>query len=894
MKNYLPLRTKLCAIILSCFLFCNTAKAQYVNIPDATFVSWLQSNGYAGCMSGSQLDTTCSAVVNATGLYCSAVSIRNLTGIQYFKHLDTLDCSNDSLYYIPSFPAPLLYINCSSNNLDSLPVLPANLTRLDCYSNKISALPALPATLIVLLANDDSLSSLPVLPAVLNTLDCSYNKLTSLPALPAALNWLNCDDNQLTAVPALPTSLGQFYCFDNQITALPTLPTSLAQLGCGNNPLGGGLPAMPPHMYFLQCGFDNLTSLPALPAGLNQLNCFGNSLTTLPALPASLVQINCSECQIDTLPPLPASLTNLNCAYNQLTSMPPLPAGLQQLLCFENQLTNLPDLPATLTDLECEFNNLTSLPALPDSLNTLLCYQNASLTCMPELKRIVTLDFSLTAVTCIPNYGTVTNSNPGLGSVPLCGIYNGTGCQPFWNISGQAYYDQNADCQFDSIDVGTNYVKTQLYSNGTLVQQTFSGGEGYFSFDSVPNGIYTAQVDTSNLPFTLSCNALGYYNDTLNATDTMIYNNNFAFTCRTQGFDVGVQSVLNNYIPPRPNTSFTLYTIGGDMSELYGARCAAGINGNVQITYSGPITYLGPATGALAPTLVSGNTIVWVIPDFGAVSDFTAFNLLFKIDSLAVPGTSICFNDTIGPFAGDYNLANNTLSYCFPVVASLDPNEKEAYPSGVTDTSVQWLTYTIRFQNTGNAAAVNVRITDTLDSHLDPSTFQLLAYSAKNLTQIFGNDVVFNFPNINLPDSATSDSASRGYIQFKVKLKNNLPVGTRVQNTADIYFDSNPAVVTNTTLNIIGDSTSGINGVDGNLQFALYPNPAKNYVIVETDESAIGGNLQITDITGRPVFQSEIRNPKSEISTTTLTGGVYLVCLRNTNGCSAIKKLVVQ
>src|SRR5579871_3923550 len=38
------------------------AKAQYVTIPDTAFVSWLQNNGFAGCMSGNQLDTSCNAV----------------------------------------------------------------------------------------------------------------------------------------------------------------------------------------------------------------------------------------------------------------------------------------------------------------------------------------------------------------------------------------------------------------------------------------------------------------------------------------------------------------------------------------------------------------------------------------------------------------------------------------------------------------------------------------------------------------------------------------------------------------------------------------------------------------------------------------------------------------
>jgi hypothetical protein len=40
-------------------------------------------------------------------------------------------------------------------------------------------------------------------------------------------------------------------------------------------------------------------------------------------------------------------------------------------------------------------------------------------------------------------------------------------------------------------------------------------------------------------------------------------------------------------------------------------------------------------------------------------------------------------------------------------------------------------------------------------------------------------------------------------VRFKIKLEENLPVGSSITNTAHIYFDFNPAVVTNTTLNTI-------------------------------------------------------------------------------------------
>ncbi len=841
------------SLLLICCIVFNTCKAQYVTIPDTVFATWLQNNGFAGCMIGNQLDTTCSAILDSTTLNCFAVPIHNLTGVQYFKNLTYLDCSNDSLYFIPYLPATLTSLKCQFNNLDSLSASQPLLKYLNCGFNHISALPTLPQGL--------------------ERLICSANHLSSLPSLPSGLQELICDSNSIVSLPLLPSTLTDIDLSRNHVSNLPALPMSLHGLVCGDN---------------------NLDSLPALPYSLDFLLCENNHITTLPVLPAALITLDCSDNQLNSLPPLPPNLQVLACNYNQITALPALPATLQTISCYYNLLTSLPTLPnVNGMILWCDYNNLTSLPSLPDSMASLSCSHNLNLTCLPELKQITDLNFDSTAISCLPYYGNVTSSFPDFSLLPLCGIFNPTGCQIFGKINGRCYYDQNNNCSFDSIDVVTNYVKTQLYSGGTLQQQIFTGGEGFYSFDGLDYGNYAIQVDTTDLPFILSCPNSGYIPVTISANDSFSYNNDFAFKCRTEGFDIGVQSILNNGAIPRPAAMINLFTIAGDMSELYGAHCASGVGGQVQIIYTGQVAYIGATTGALTPDNISGDTITWNIADFGTVNDFTAFNSMFRIDSNATPGTQACFTVNVTPTAGDYNLSNNTASYCFTIVNALDPNEKEVYPSGNTDTANHWLTYTIHFQNTGNAPAINIRVTDTLDSNLDASTFQLLAYSAKNITQIFGNDVVFNFPNINLPDSATSDSASRGYMQYKIKLKDNLPIGTQIHNTANIYFDLNPAIVTNTTVNTIS-VTTGIPKVSDELTFQIYPNPAKDYVIIETDAKDIGSAIHITDITGRIVKMLWITGSKLQVNTNGLAGGVYFVSLIDNTRRTATRKLVVQ
>jgi uncharacterized repeat protein (TIGR01451 family) len=201
------------------------------------------------------------------------------------------------------------------------------------------------------------------------------------------------------------------------------------------------------------------------------------------------------------------------------------------------------------------------------------------------------------------------------------------------------------------------------------------------------------------------------------------------------------------------------------------------------------------------------------------------------------------------------------LQHCFTVVNSFDPNNKEVSPQASIDTSQHWLTYTINFQNTGTAPAQHIYILDTLDSDFDESTFTLLSYSHNPLTQVVGNAVRFNFPNINLPDSVSDEPNSHGYVQYKVKLKDGLPFGTVIQNTAHIIFDFNAPVVTNTTVNEIVNLTSiPLPSADGGLGVRLFPNPVTNQIlnVVFNSKDKTSATFELFDISGRKVFSQHL------------------------------------
>lgn len=226
------------------------------------------------------------------------------------------------------------------------------------------------------------------------------------------------------------------------------------------------------------------------------------------------------------------------------------------------------------------------------------------------------------------------------------------------------------------------------------------------------------------------------------------------------------------------------------------------------------------------------------------------------------------------------------------VLCSYDPNDKTVFPMGVTDENLvlmnEPLSYTIRFQNTGNDYAKNVVVIDTLSSALDLETFEVVAASHNLKTNYTSDGVVeFRFDNIMLLDSTTNEPESHGFVKYRIKAKKDLPDNTVIENTAHIYFDYNPAVVTNTTMNtmtytILKNEESTAIEVPYNATVKLYPNPIRDYSVLEFDNA---GNdlfqLTISDVTGK-VINTMQTSGNSFIVGKGLDKGVYLYSLKNT------------
>ncbi|MFN8395070.1 MAG: PKD domain-containing protein [Bacteroidia bacterium] len=212
----------------------------------------------------------------------------------------------------------------------------------------------------------------------------------------------------------------------------------------------------------------------------------------------------------------------------------------------------------------------------------------------------------------------------------------------------------------------------------------------------------------------------------------------------------------------------------------------------------------------LNPSSVSGNTATW---NLGTLNGGASVTIMSTGEVQFVPlGSVWAYTGIVGTSTPESDYGNNSSSGMLWVTGAHDPNDKQVWTAdgtnadGPINQSDSLLRYLVRFQNTGNDTAFNIYILDTLDQHLDISSLNVEAASAPYQVLFMdstGHRVKFLFENILLPDSNRNEPKSHGYIQYTIRQPGNLATGMTISNSASIYFDFNPPVITNTVTSTI-------------------------------------------------------------------------------------------
>lgn len=229
---------------------------------------------------------------------------------------------------------------------------------------------------------------------------------------------------------------------------------------------------------------------------------------------------------------------------------------------------------------------------------------------------------------------------------------------------------------------------------------------------------------------------------------------------------------------------------------------------------------------------------------------------------------------------GEQDLLFNNASFVATVLNSYDPNDKQCQlPTFIQPNVQENLQFTVRFQNDGNYPALNVVVRDTISTNLDLFTFRFIGskHPVSYSIDAVSREVVFRFSGIQLLPSVDSLEGSQGYFTYEIKELPNLSLNSEIKNTAYIYFDFNPAIITNTTLNINGDvglstQTKGL--------IELYPNPSNGIIQITGVEH---GQLRMLSLTGQLVYEKTYEKGEM-IDLSSLNAGMYFLQMYTEKG----------
>jgi len=446
-------------------------------------------------------------------------------------------------------------------------------------------------------------------------------------------------------------------------------------------------------------------------------------------------------------------------------------------------------------------------------------------------------------------------------------------------ISGFVYIDEETGgCIVDTTSIPAPNILVTL-SDG---QSMFTDLNGYYSFETNP-GSHTISVAPPVTPFLDLCTAdiqVDLPNGGMSISDQ-----NFYYGHEDQA-DVAIQVIQG---VARPGFAASVDVFASNFS-------LKSVTATVVLYYDPIREYT--ATNPMGVHDPNNQTVTW---DISLAPNSTIFlDGAFYTDPSVNLGTILVDSARITIPITDTNLSNNLDIATREVTGSYDPNDKQVFPTGDgPDGNIfpgdEDLSYLIRFQNTGTDTAFTVVIRDTLDENLDIETLRPGASSHSYELRILPNRILeFTFDNILLPDSSTNQLGSNGYVWFDIRLKDNLTFGTLVENTAAIYFDFNPPIITNTTKSTFTMPVN-TNDLDALTEISLAPNPGRQPVLSIDLAEAQRMEVVLRQLDGRvistlmPPQLSNAGTHQIQVQQPHLPEGLYFIECRGTRGVQVLK-----
>jgi len=705
-------------------------------------------------------------------------------------------------------------------------------------------------------------------------------------------------DTQIQVSEALAvTALDLQYFQDPAFSDLTGLQAfvNLQYLGIEGNPVVafniGPFPQLK-QLWVGSCGMSSL-NLQMTP-NLEVLTGVFNSFTTLDlSVCPNLKTVHLSTGALTSLNVTGLThLEYLNCNSNHLTQLDVSTlVNLDDLQCQNNQLTVLDMTNLTkLNSLDCQFNLLTSLDAshTEEGQGYILFGGNPGLTnvnlknghydyptivdatACPNLQYICIDEFERTTIENeLAQAGIYNVAINSYCSFALGGDHN--------TITGNVRYDGDGDgC--DSFDTTLPNIRLNVADN-TQTGAAFTMTDGSYNVP-VNTGNYTITPALQNNYFSVTPASVTVNFNAVNLSEIR----NFCLAPVGVVYEPEITIVPIGVARPGFDAHYRIiYQNNGNQI----------LHGSINLTFEDDI--LDFVSASVATSSQTANHLVW---NFGNLLPFqtraidVTFNLNSPMEIPAVNNWDILSFEAVMQVNGiDSNPETDAFVLTQTVMGSMDPNDKTCLqgdtinPENIGD----YLNYVIRFQNSGTFAAENVVVKDAIDTaKFDINSLQLTASSHPQMTRITGNKVEFIFANINLPAEQDDEPASHGFVAFKIKTKSNLTVGSIVSNKADIYFDYNFPITTNTATSVF-QLLARDEFADTSI--AVYPNPVKDLLTIAARENI--QSIQLYDVMGR-LIETNLQNSNSiNFDFSQKAPGIYFVKINTPKG-SKTEKIIKQ
>ncbi|MFK7948605.1 MAG: FG-GAP-like repeat-containing protein, partial [Saprospiraceae bacterium] len=447
-------------------------------------------------------------------------------------------------------------------------------------------------------------------------------------------------------------------------------------------------------------------------------------------------------------------------------------------------------------------------------------------------------------------------------------------------VCGTVYNDANGNCVKDANEDGIPNMLVKVAPNN---RQTYTDENGEYKFNLAP-GTYTITQE-DNAAWAKSCASTSY---TLNVLTIgqQYCGNDFADTAACQSPDLFIELATTALRVGFEN----LYaiTFGNDGTE-------AANNAIIKVDFG---QYILPLSASLPWDSKVGTEYTWNIGSVEIGQEFT----IYVEDSVSTSATIGDFLTVIGTISDNGNAnddcdgTDNIATDVNEAVGAIDPNDILVSPEGFIAVD-QELTYKIRFQNVGNDLVNRVILRDELPEGLDLSTLVRGAASHPYQFRIEGErTLVWEFDNINLPDSTSNEAESHGFATFKITPNVDLTDGTELPNKAAIFFDNSAPIITNTVINTIGEPADVKPG-----DMAIFPNPMNGYTtirIVPRQVDLLEEEIQSIEIfttLGVKIMElNSLTGTRVTIERGELTAGYYIVQVKSNKGILYTGKLLVN